>query len=397
VGIAGSRRPQPLNHRALSLLGVLGIGACSSVSFVTDDATDGSALSVRLEVVASGLESPVSLTAPIADPRLFVVEQRGRIRVIRGGSLLATPFLDITDRVRFEGDQGLLGLAFDPDFRANGRFFVSYTGLDGATRVESYLDIDRSDRADASSSKLFLEIEQPFPDHNGGPIAFGPDNLLYVALGDGGGSADPEGQGQDPSTLLGSILRLEVLDQIEPPYRIPTDNPFVGDPSGRPEIWHFGLRAPQNISFDPDQGVLYVTDRGQSRWEEINAMPLDLGGENLGWSVLEGSECFGGVSCQAEGFRLPVAVYSHDDGCSITGGYVYGGRAAPSLLGRYVYADRCVGWLRAFTLGADGVARDPVELDIEPPGMITAFGLDAQGEMYLATEGGRILKFVSGG
>ena len=345
--------------------------------------------------LANGLESPIYATSRVDDPRLFVVEQPGRIRILRGGSLLAEPFLDITHRVSFDDERGLLGVAFDPDFRAGGRFFVNYTDLAGNPRIEAYLDHDRSDRADPRSAMLFLEVDQPFPNHNGGQIEFGPDNMLYIALGDGGGGGDPQGHGQNASTLLGSILRVDVLDQLGPPYRIPPDNPFVEHATWRPEIWHYGFRNPRQFSFDVNGRFMFIADMGEARWEEINAVPLDRGGENFGWSVLEGTECFATNPCAAEGTRFPVVVYGRGDGCSVAGGYVYSGRAVPVLRGRYVYSDYCSGWLRTFQLQANGTAGDPVELPIESPGRVTSLGQDSDGELYVLTEGGRVLGIVA--
>ena len=210
------------------MVGSVALAACTSTIFPELKGTDSSQLAISLVELANGLESPVYATSPVADPRLFVVEQPGRIRILRGGSLLPEPFLDITDRVSFEDERGLLGLAFDPDFRASGRFFVNYTDVDGNTRIEAYLDEDGGDRADPNSAMLFLEVEQPFPTHNGGQIEFGPDNMLYIALGDGGSSGDPHGHGQDATTLLGTILRIDVLDQVR------SGRPPVPDPRGQP-------------------------------------------------------------------------------------------------------------------------------------------------------------------
>ncbi len=343
--------------------------------------------------MAVGLEAPVYATSPLADGRLFVVEQPGRIRVIRDGQLVSSPFLDITDRVLYEGEQGLLGLVFDPDFRATGRFFVYYTDLDGNTRVEGYRDIDQGDRADPNSAELYLSVAQPFPNHNGGQLAFGRDRMLYIGLGDGGGGGDPRGNGQNTQTLLGSILRVDVVSDFSPPYRIPPDNPFVGSLTHAPEIWHYGLRNPWRFSFQPNgRGYLYVADVGQDRWEEINAVPIKASGLNFGWNVMEGAECFGGGGCEADGLTFPVAVYGHADGCSVTGGFEYRGLLIPALSGRYVYSDYCAGWIRTFRLDNNGGATDPVELEVDPLGGITSFGEDARGELYVTTTDGRVLR-----
>lgn len=387
-------RGRALPHPATaSLLLAMGVAACSSSSGFAPTIPTDSSLDIELVEVAVGLESPVYVTSAPADPRLFVVEQPGRIRVIVDGTLRSEPYLDITDRVRFGGEQGLLGLAFDPDFRASGRVFVNYTDLDGNTRIEAFLTQDEGDRADPRTGMLFLEVEQPFPNHNGGQLAFGPDDMLYIGLGDGGSGGDPEGHGQDPSSLLGTILRVNVLDQREPPYRIPADNPFVGDSEIRPEVWQYGLRNPWRFSFDPDRNWMIVPDVGQDLWEEVNVTPIGQGGANFGWNVMEGSQCFGGPGCDAEGLTLPVAVYGHADGCSITGGYVYRGTQIPALVGRYVYSDYCASWLRTFEITGSGQARDPLELAVaEPLGRVTSLGRDAEGEIYMTTVDGRVLR-----
>jgi len=385
-----------LTVRRLVPVSLVALGACAPTLGIVDEGTDASELAVALQLVAIGLEAPVYATSPPFDRRLFIVEQPGRVRVVRDGNLLAEPFLDITDRVSYGNERGLLGLAFDPDFRATARFFVYYTDLDGNSKLEAYLEIDRTDRADASAPMTFLEIEQPFPNHNGGQIEFGPDGMLYLGLGDGGGAGDPDGHGQDPTSLLGSILRLHVRDQVGPPYRIPADNPFVGDLSRRPEIWHYGLRNPWRFSFDSDGVRLIIADVGQDRWEEINAVAVEDAGVNFGWNVMEGSECFGGVACDGEGLRFPIAEYGRSDGCSVTGGYVYSGQAIPALRGRYVYSDYCAGWLRTFRISGNGTATDPVELAADPEGRVTSLGRDAQDELYVITDDGRVQKLVSG-
>lgn len=371
--------------------------SCTSITTSEDGGFQRGELAVEWATYATGLEAPVYAVSPPGDPRLFVVEQPGRIRVIRDGNLNAEPFLDLTSRVRFGGEQGLLGLAFDPDFRASGRFWVHYTGLDGSTRVEGYRDIDRSDRADPSSGRIYLEVEQPFSNHNGGQIEFGPDAMLYIGLGDGGAAGDPMGHGQNLGTLLGSILRIDVLGSLEPPYAVPPDNPFVGVAGARPEIWHYGLRNPWRFSFDTNgSGRMYVGDVGQERWEEINVATLAAGGLNFGWNVMEGSECFGDATCEGEGLTFPTVVYGHGDGCSVTGGYVYRGLTIPELLGRYVFSDFCSGWLRSFRLEAGG-PRDPLELISESPGSITSLGEDSRGEIYATVSDGRVLLLVPSG
>ena len=252
---------------------------------------------LRLVEVASGLSSPVDLTSPDGDPRLFVVEQAGRIRVIRDGVVAETPFLDIRDRVRAGGERGLLGLAFHPRYVENGRFFVDYTDAAG-TVVERYRVSGDPDLADPASAFPVLRVAQPFANHNGGQVAFGPDGMLYAGLGDGGGAGDPLDQGQDVETLLGSILRIDV-DSAEP-YAIPPDNPFAAG-GGRPEIWAYGLRNPWRFSFDTPTGRLYIGDVGQDRREEIDVAGAGDGGLNFGWPTTEGTLCFRPADCDPVG------------------------------------------------------------------------------------------------
>lgn len=377
-------------------VGIAGIAACASPSGPgrRDDLTAPGLDAVGLELVTGGLTAPVYATSPVADPRLFIVEQNGIIRVMRNGGILPAPFLDLRDRVLYRGEQGLLGLAFDPDFRASNRFFVSYTTGDGALRIERYQAIERTDRADPNTAELVLQIPQPFDNHNGGQISFGPDGMLYVGVGDGGGGGDPEGNGQDPGTLLGAILRLDVTVAL--PYAVPKDNPFAASPGGRPEVWAYGLRNPWRFSFDPETETLFIGDVGQNRWEEIDAVPAEEGGLNFGWNVMEGAECFAAAGCRRDGLVLPVLTYDHDHGCSVTGGYVYRGSRVPALRGRYVYSDFCEGDIRTFAL-TDGIAADTLTLAIPRAGRVTSFGVDAEGELYFMTTGGGLYRLVESG
>ena len=346
---------------------------------------DGS-FSVGLDRIAQGLDNPVLAIAPPGDARLFIVEQPGRIRILRDGTVAATPFLDLTDRVAAGGERGLLGLAFHPDFAGTGRFFVNYTHVDGTTRIERFEVGADPDRADAGSGVTLLSVYQPFPNHNGGHLEFGPDGMLYIALGDGGGSADPDGNGQSVSTLLGKILRIDV--DAATPYGIPQDNPFAGSATARPEIWAYGLRNPWRFSFDAPTGRIYIADVGETAREEVNVARASDGGLNYGWSVMEGSACFRTSSCSTEGLTLPVIEYTHEEGrCSVTGGRTYRGAAIPEMAGYYLYADYCRGWIRSFRLEAD-TAADHRQWDVPSPGRITSFGRDAEGELYVVTTGG---------
>lgn len=364
--------------------------ACNGTTAPTG--SDGEA---PLRLVASLSGAVVHLTAPPGDDRLFVVEQAGRIRIIRGDVLLPAPFLDLTDRVGTGSERGLLSMAFQPDFGVSGLFYVYYTNLQGDTRVERYRVSDDPDVADRSSAHTILAVDQPFSNHNGGLIVFDSDGLLYIGLGDGGSGGDPQGNGQNPATLLGSILRIDVSSGD--PYGIPPGNPYADGMAGRPEIWAIGLRNPWRFAFDPVAGLLYVADVGQNQWEEINVVAAGAGGLNYGWNEMEGLHCYpGGSACNPQAFTLPVLEYGHGEGCSVTGGMVYRGDAVPDLAGHYVYADYCAGWIRSFRY--DGAAaREQREWPVGEIGAILGFGSDAAGELYvlsLASGTGRVYRVV---
>lgn len=350
---------------------------------------------LRLEQVASGLSSPLYLTAPPSDPRLFIVEQPGRIRIVRDGQLLATPFLDIRSRIRSGGERGLLSVAFHPDYASNGFFYVNYTDLQGATRVERYQVGSDPDAANPDSAKLILMVPQPFANHNGGLNKFGPDGMLWIGMGDGGGAGDPQRHGQNRQSLHGKMLRIDVNGGD--PYAIPPDNPFINSTDTRPEIWALGLRNPWRFSFDRATGDLYVGDVGQNALEEIDVEPAGEGGRNYGWPIMEGTRCFDPPSgCDTSGLTLPVLDYGRDAGCSVTGGYVYRGSAIPGLVGRYLYGDYCSNRVWTFRW-QDGVVSEHVELtdDLESTERIeglTSFGEDAAGEFYLVSQGGAVYR-----
>jgi hypothetical protein len=346
---------------------------------------------LALERVATGLDVPTSLTAPPGDARLFVTEQPGRIRIIRAGRLLPTPFLDVTDRVRSGGEQGLLSVAFHPRYAANGFLYVDYTDRRGDTRVVRYTVSRDPDRADPASAKLILMVEQPFANHNGGHILFGPDSMLYIGMGDGGSGGDPYGNGQNRGALLGKMLRLDV-DHGDP-YAVPRDNPFVGRPGMRGEIWAYGLRNPWRFCFDPPSGLLYIADVGQNLWEEIDVVAARHAGLDYGWNVLEGDHCFRSRTCDRAGRVAPLVEYGHQEGCSVTGGFVYRGRRMPELVGHYFYADYCHGWMRSFKVDRDRVT-DHREWRGAGPGQATTFGLDASGELYVCTHDGTVQRVV---
>ncbi|HEX9937683.1 MAG TPA: PQQ-dependent sugar dehydrogenase [Longimicrobium sp.] len=347
---------------------------------------------IRLAEVARGFDHPLYVTSPPGDARLFVVEQTGKIRIVQNGAVLPTPFLDVTAKVTSGGERGLLSVAFHPAYAGNGFFYVYYTDLRGDTRVERYRAAPGANTADPASAQLVLAVAQPYANHNGGLLMFGPDGKLYVALGDGGGGGDPQENGQNPATLLGKILRLDV--DAAQPYAIPADNPFAGQTGKRGEIWITGVRNPWRFAFDREAGLLYVADVGQNQWEEVNVLPAGTGGQNLGWNLMEGTQCFGGGGCVQQGLTLPVHQYSHADGCSITGGFVYRGSAVPALRGHYLYSDYCQGWLRSFRWTGSAVA-DARQWEVGDIGNVSSFGEDAAREVYVTTTSGRVLKVVA--
>jgi len=359
-----------------------------------------SRLSIQLQSVVDGLTAPVAVVNAGDDSdRLFVVEQAGRIRVIDGGTLVEAPFLDISARIVSGGEQGLLGLAFAPDFPTDPRLYVDYTDLHGNTVVSSFTVAPASpDRADPDSERILLQIDQPFPNHNGGVLAFGPDGDLYVGMGDGGSGGDPFGNGQSLTTLLGKILRIRPAGPgttSGPAYSIPPDNPYAHDPSARPEIFASGLRNPWRLSFDRLTGDLWIGDVGQSDWEEVDHWPQGpsyASGPNFGWNVMEGNHCYNATDCNRTGFVLPVAEYSHQFGCAIVGGYVGRDPGERALDGGYVYGDDCSGNL--WVLDAANPSAAPTLF----PGsgrQISSFGEDEAGRLYLTDlASGELLRIV---
>ncbi len=345
----------------------------------------------RLITVATGLSFPVDLAAPPGDTgRIFVVEKTGTIRIVRNGSVVSAPFLDVSGQVSRGQEQGLLGLAFDPDYAANGRFVVNFTDGNGTTRIVAFRVSSDPDRADPASADTLLTVAQPYSNHNGGGLQFGPDGYLYIGLGDGGSAGDPADNGQNRTVLLGKLLRLDVNGG--PPYAIPADNPFADSTGLRAEIWNYGLRNPWRFSFDRSTGDLYIADVGQDAREEVDFAAAGTGGgANYGWSIMEGTTCFGGT-CNQAGLTLPVLDYGHDEGCSVTGGYVYRGSAAPDLVGRYFYADYCSGWVRSFTMAGGQATDRRAWPELTPGGAITSFGEDAAGEMYILVSSGAVYR-----
>lgn len=373
---------------------VVGPGTTSSTLGPVTTSTEptGPLLGLDVDVVARTLINPVFLTAPPGDSRLFVLEKDGFIEIITEDGVSEEPFLDIGVLVNSETlEQGLLGLAFHPDYASNGRFFIYYTNLDGDSRLAEYRVSSDPDRADPDSARVVLAVDQPDVNHNGGMLLFGPDGYLYVSLGDGGGASDEFGNGQNRATMLASIIRLDV--DGDEPYAVPPDNPFVGDSAASPQTWVYGLRNPWRI--DIDAGMLYIADVGQDGWEEVSVVPLDSPGANLGWPIMEGFECYRAESCDKEGMVEPIIAYPHAEGCSIIGGFVYRGAAMPELHGHYFYGDWCGQWVRSFRFEAgEAVDRQDWTNDLGQIGQVQSFGLGGDGEMYVLALGGFVYKLV---
>jgi glucose/arabinose dehydrogenase len=364
------------------------------------------AADIALETVITGLTGPVRVVAPEGDDRLFVVELGGLIKVFNQDGSSRGTFLDLTAFTRPVFERGLLGLAFAPDYATSGRFYVQYTDNSFTAETESQIwrfQVSANpDIADASSGELLLTVFQPQSNHNGGHLEFGPDGMLYIGLGDGGGSGDPGNRSQDPAQLLGKMLRLDVSGPGLP--SIPPDNPFVGQ-TPLDEIWATGLRNPWCYSFDRLTGDLYIADVGQGEIEEIDVQPAASGGgENYGWRLMEGSACFNpATNCNDGSLTLPVHEYTHTSGrCSISGGYVYRGSAIPAEAGNYFFGDYCTGevWTLRWTQGggASSIVDRTAELNTDVTiGQfeLTSFGQDGNGELYvIENDAGRVHRIV---
>lgn len=335
---------------------------------------------IALEEAWSGLDQPLLITnAGDGSDRLFIAEKTGRVRVVRGGRLLTEPYVDLSDAVSTDSERGLLGLAFSPGFARDGRFYVDYTDHEGTTVIARHtVDDPDTDTATDARAETLLTIEQPFPNHNGGCIAFGPDGMLYVGMGDGGAGGDPFGNGQGADTLLGKMLRLDVEGQRAP----------------KPEVWATGLRNPWRFSFDRATGDLWIGDVGQGDWEEIDFQPASsAGGENYGWNLYEGSHTFPPGSARSpEGLTMPAVEYDRTAGSSVTGGFVYRGVAHPTLVGTYLYADFVTG--RIWGLRRSGSEWDNAEL-LDTGMNIASFGEDEQGELYVVDLNGTISRLAA--
>lgn len=355
-------------------------------------AAEPQAPTIRVTPFITGLSQPIAL-ADDGSGRLFIAEQAGRIRLIQGGNLLSQPFLDISDHVKNEGECGLLCVVFHPRFAQNGRFFINYTTVKNGpleTIVAEFKVDPHSARADSATEKEILRFTQPYPNHNGGQLAFGPDGMLYIAVGDGGSGGDPQQNGQSLKTWLAKILRIDIDPKdATKPYAVPSDNPFVGRPEAKPEIWAWGLRNPWRFSFDRKTGQLWAGDVGQNQWEEIDIIEK---GKNYGWSAMEGSHEFEPKLAVGE-LTGPVKDYGRDVGQCVIGGYVYRGSQYPSLNGMYIYGDYSTG--RVWGLRCEGNGK-PITLDVQLlklPFSMSSFGQDRDGELYILDHpGGKVLR-----
>jgi len=373
---------------------MLALAACDDSTGPGDRPLPGDLTLQLAPFVSTGLSSPVFLTQPLDDGRIFVVEQPGRIRILKDGVLQTTPFLDLASRVLSGGERGLLSVAFHPQYATNHFFYVYFTPrTNGDIMIERFTTTSNPDVADPASTKLIITAPHSSQsNHNGGLLTFGPDGMLYAALGDGGGTGDPLGNGQNFNSLLGGMLRLDV-DNGDP-YAIPANNPFVGQANHRGEVWAKGLRNPWRYAFDTNTGLLYIADVGQGEREEVNVVPAGSGGLNYGWNITEGTICYNTSTCDKTGFTDPVLDYDHDTGaCSITGGYVYRGTAIEGLQGHYLYSDYCAGFLKSFRYSS-GTVVDQKDWGLSA-GNVTSFGQDIDGELYI-TAGNTISKIVKG-
>ncbi len=351
---------------------------------------------LKTETVASGLDKPVSIShAGDGSGRLFITLQAGKIVIWDGSKILPEPFLDVSSLVSCCGERGLLDVAFHPEYPKNGFFYVNYTDTDGDTVVARYRVSGNPDKAEPNSSVVILRADQPFANHNGGQLQFGPDGQLYIGLGDGGSRADPGNRAQNLDSLLGKMLRINV-DAGEKPYAIPADNPFVGKKGARPEIWAYGLRNPWRFSFDRATHEMFIADVGQEEWEEVNLQSAESrGGENYGWRLMEGNHCFNpSKNCNNGKLELPILEYDHSLGCSITGGYVYRGSRIPDLVGAYLYADYCTGriWTGRRAEGNKWVSSEEFKGNFQ----ISSFGEDEAGEIYFADHSGGSIQRIAG-
>jgi glucose/arabinose dehydrogenase len=388
----GKDQIRTLNTVRRPLMIALGLMASSSCNDWPAQTTAGfRVLSVQL--VATGLESPVLVASPPGDSRLFVVERRGVIRIVRSGQPAAEPFLDLRGEVStFGSERGMLSMAFHPQYAQSGRFFVTYTGIDGAVHLVRF---ERSgnnpDVANPATRQELLRIPTPGVQHYGGMMQFTPEGKLLVSIGEGGTFTEPGGEAQNPETLLGKLLRLDV--DSGDPYRVPSDNPYANRENWRGEIWAMGLRNPWRFSVDPSTRELYLADVGDNSYEEVNIVPVDTPGLNYGWNYFEGPNCQFAEFCTSGEFHLPEVEYSHQPPCtSVTGGIVYRGTAYPEHQGRYFYADYCLGWIRSLRFVGGRVTEELDWATSIPSDHIVSFGEDGANELYAVSLSGRIYR-----
>ena len=391
---------------AVLLVAAVMVGACGQPSGAAGSAVAAAPASafvgvtVAAEIAIQGLSNPVDVAnAGDGSGRLFVVEQAGSILIVRNGAVLGQPFLDIHERIASGGERGLLGLAFHPDFPTDPRFFVDYTDVNGDTVVASYVvDPARPDLADPGSETILLKVTQPFANHNGGAVVFGPDGMLYIALGDGGSGGDPQGNGQRLDTLLAKILRIDVDDPTPGrPYAIPKDNPFIATPGAKPEIWLTGLRNPWRMRFDAPTRDLWIGDVGQNAWEEIDVARAGKGGLNFGWNRMEGFHCYAPPSgCDKTGLTMPVTEYGHQDGCAVIGGVVVHDVRQGKLNGGYLFGDACSDRVWVIDPTSDG-PQAPV-LAAQIGRTLSSIGEAEDGTVYATSLGrGELIRLSGGG
>ncbi len=391
--------PAIVRNLAAALVLASLLGPATSAADPVSAAAVPSRIHLGLTRVATGLSRPLLVTnAGDGSGRLFVVEQTGKIMIVKAGKVLAAPFLDLSASVSGGNEQGLLGLAFHPSYKSNGKLYVSYTDRNGTSIIREYrVSASNPDRVNGASGRTLLRLRQPYANHNGGNIAFGPDGDLYIGFGDGGSAGDPGNRAQNLGTLLGKLLRIDVNRRTGTlPYGIPSTNPFVGR-SGLDQIWAYGLRNPWRWSFDRATGDLWIGDVGQDAWEEVDRAMASHGrnagrGLNFGWRVMEASHCYNpSAGCTQTGKTLPLTEYGHTAGrCSITGGFVYRGSRYPDLVGAYLFADYCSGEIWYVDRGAARGTRPTLALDTNA--LVTSFGQDQAGELYLTDGNGSVYR-----
>ena len=392
MSLTGNWTQCMFQRRWLRILNLVGLATCLFLLVISVEVL--ATLSIGVKLIVTGLNKPLAIThAGDGSGRLFITLKGGKTIIYDGSKVLPEPFIDLSSLVSTDGERGLLSIAFHPSYKSNGFFFVNYTDTSGDTVIARYSVSSDPNVADPNSAVVILKITQPFRNHNGGQLQFNPDGYLYIGMGDGGSGGDTQNNAQNPGTLLGKMLRIDVDNGI--PYAIPSSNPFVGNPEELDEIWALGLRNPWRFSFDRQNGDLFIGDVGQKIWEEVNFQPASsTGGENYGWRLMEGAHCFNPeTDCNDGTLTLPVLEYDHSNGCSITGGYRYRGSQNPGLFGSYLYADYCTGNIWGAIEDGQGSWRTTRLLDASF--RISSFGEDEAGEIYVADyQEGRIYRIV---